>query len=170
MALIRNRKLAHDLWKLLPSPPDGALPAIPEQGRIIVPLAVWKALREELLGRADAVGVVLRPDEDPAMIAPDLPRLELVAVQFPSFTDGRGYSTARLLRQRYGWRGELRALGDIQRDQLLFLERCGFDALELREGEDVEAALTAFDDFSEAYQAAVHPPLPLFRRRETAKL
>jgi uncharacterized protein (DUF934 family) len=135
-----------------------------------VPFTAWKALREQLFARADSVGVLLRPEDDPAAIAPDLEHLELVAVLFPSFTDGRGYSTARLLRERYGWRGELRATGDIQRDQLLFLERCGFDALELREGEDVQTALSAFDDFSEAYQAAVHPPLPLFRRRETAKV
>ena len=135
-----------------------------------MPVAVWTAFREQLLARADGVGVLLRPEDDPAAIAPDLPHLDLIAVHFPSFTDGRGYSTARLLRERYGWRGELRATGDIQRDQLLFLERCGFDALELREGEDVEVALSAFDDFSEAYQAAVHPPLPLFRRREAAKI
>jgi uncharacterized protein (DUF934 family) len=170
MALIRNRKLAQDPWKLLLSRPEGGLPAIPEVGAVIVPLAVWEALRSELLARADSVGVLLRPEDDPATIAEDLPHLDLIAVNFPSFTDGRGYSTARLLRERYGWRGELRATGDIQRDQLLFLERCGFDALELREGDDVAAALGAFEDFSEAYQAAVHPPLPLFRRREAAKV
>jgi uncharacterized protein (DUF934 family) len=170
MALIRNRKLAQDLWKLLPSQPEGALPAVPAEGRLIVPLAVWNAVRDELLGRADSIGILLRPEDDPAAIAADLQHVDLIAVHFPSFTDGRGYSIARLLRERYGWRGELRATGDIQRDQLLFLERCGFDALELREGEDIEAALTAFDDFSEAYQAAVHPPLPLFRRREVAKV
>jgi uncharacterized protein (DUF934 family) len=134
-----------------------------------VPFAIWKALREHLLGRTDAIGVLLQPGDDPAALAPDLEHLALVAVRFPSFTDGRGYSIGRLLRERYEWRGELRATGDIQRDQLLLLERCGFDAVELRESEDVEAALAAFDDFSEAYQAAVSPALPLFRRREAAK-
>jgi uncharacterized protein (DUF934 family) len=86
-------------------------------------------------------------------------------VNFPKFTDGRGYSTGRLLRERYGYRGELRAIGDIFRDQLLYLSRCGFDAFVLRPGEDPQAALAAFGDFSEAYQAAVDRPLPLFRRR-----
>ena len=90
-------------------------------------------------------------------------------MQFTSFTDGRGYSIGRLLRQRYGWRGELRAIGDVQRDQLFYLARCGFDAFALRDGEDVEVALAAFDDFSEAYQASVDQPLPLFRRREAAR-
>jgi uncharacterized protein (DUF934 family) len=89
-------------------------------------------------------------------------------VKFPSFTDGRGYSVGRLLRERYGWTGELRAVGDIQRDQLFYLARCGFNAFALREGEDVDAALTAFADFSERYQASVDQPLPLFRRRESS--
>jgi uncharacterized protein (DUF934 family) len=89
----------------------------------------------------------------------------LVAVNFPQFTDGRGYSSARLLRERYGWRGELRAIGDVFRDQLFYLARCGFDAFALRQGEDAQAALAAFDDFSDAYQTAADRPLPLFRRR-----
>ena len=90
----------------------------------------------------------------------------MIAVNFPQFTDGRGYSTARLLRERYGWKGEMRAIGDIQRDQLYYLSRCGFDSFLLNEGFDPQEALTAFNDFSEAYQTAVDQPVPLFRRRE----
>jgi uncharacterized protein (DUF934 family) len=104
---------------------------------------------------------------DPADIAGDLEHLALVAVRFESFTDGRGYSIGRLLRERYGWRGELRAIGDVQRDQLYYLMRCGFNAFALRV-DDVESALTAFDAFTEPYQAAVDQPTPLFRRRESA--
>jgi uncharacterized protein (DUF934 family) len=89
----------------------------------------------------------------------------LIAVNFPQFTDGRGYSIARLLRERYSWRGELRAIGDVLRDQLFYLARCGFDAFMLREGQDAQAALAAFNDFSEGYQASVERPQPLFRRR-----
>lgn len=165
MALIRDRKLAHDPWKLLDGA-EGALPSIPATGKVIVPLAAWKASREQLLSRADGVGVWLSAPDDPADIAADLGHLEVVAVYFATFNDGRGYSTARLLRERYGWRGELRATGDVLRDQLFYLARCGFDAFDLREGEDVDAALRAFGDFSEAYQASVDRPLPLFRRRE----
>lgn len=84
---------------------------------------------------------------------------------FPQFTDGRGYSTARLLRERYGWWGELRAIGDVQRDQLFYLSRVGFDAFELNDGIDLQSALSAFADFSEAYQTSVERLLPLFRRR-----
>lgn len=112
-------------------------------------------------------GEVLRlePGDDPAKVADRLGAVARVEVNFPKFTDGRGYSIARLLRERYGYQGELRAVGDVQRDQLFHLSRCGFDAFLLREGQDAEEALFAFRDFSEAYQASVERPEPLFRRR-----
>lgn len=112
---------------------------------------------------------VLEPGDDPAALAAQygehFAALPLIAVRFPSFTDGRGYSIARLLRERLGFRGELRAVGDIARDQLHYLARCGFDSFELREGEDVATAKAALAAFSDAYQAAVDQPVPLFRRR-----
>ncbi len=113
----------------------------------------------------EAKVVRLEPHDDPASIAGRLAKLERVEVNFPKFGDGRGYSIARLLRERYGYKGELRAVGQITRDHLFFMESCGFDAFELREGEDPHEALAAFNDFSEAYQASVKRPLPLFRRR-----
>jgi uncharacterized protein (DUF934 family) len=166
MALIKDRKLAADNWLLLERGADGALPAVPPTGDVIVPLAVWQASRDALLARAGRLGVWLAAEDDPADIADDLEHFQVIAVRFVSFTDGRGYSIARLLRERYGWRGELRAIGDVQRDQVHYLTRCGFDSLALREGEDVETALTAFRDFSEGYQTSVDRPVPLFRRRE----
>lgn len=165
MALIKDRKRAIDRWQLLEPGADGGLPALPAAEDVIVPFAQWPVLRDTLLARDTRIGVSMSGGDEPAAIASDLDRLDLVAIRFKSFTDGRGYSTAALLRQRYGFRGELRAIGDIQRDQLFYLARCGFDAFVLREGEDVEAALAAFDDFGEVYQAAVDRPLPLFRRR-----
>jgi uncharacterized protein (DUF934 family) len=112
-------------------------------------------------------GEVLRlaPADDPAALIARLPHAARVEIEFPKFGDGRGFSAARLLRSRYGYRGELRAVGQITRDHLFSLESCGFDAFELRDGEDAHAALAAFDDFSEAYQASETRPLPLFRRR-----
>jgi uncharacterized protein (DUF934 family) len=126
----------------------------------------WLAERQALVARAGRIGVVLDGNDDPAAVAEDLRLFGVVAVEFPRFTDGRGYSTGRLLRERYGWRGEMRAVGDIQRDQIFYLARCGFDAFLLRDGEDAAAALDAFHDFSERYQGAVDEPAPLFRRRE----
>lgn len=165
MALIKARKLTVDPWLLLEPGVDGALPPLPGTADVIVPFERWPALRDTLLGRDTRVGIWMTGGDEPAAIADDLVRLDLIALRVKSFTDGRGYSTGTLLRQRYGFRGELRAIGDIQRDQLFYLARCGFDAFVLREGEDVEAALGAFQDFGEAYQAAVDRPIPLFRRR-----
>lgn len=115
----------------------------------------------------DGAGEVIRlePHDDPAAVAARLAAAARVDVHFPRFTDGRGYSIARLLRERFGYRGELRAVGDVRRDQLFYLSRVGFDAFLLPEGEDGEAALAALRDFSEAYQASVDRPQPLFRRR-----
>jgi len=126
---------------------------------------VWKSHRDELTSRAGKIGVLLAPADDPAAVAKDFANLSLIAVQFPKFTDGRGYSTARLLRSRFGWTGELRAVGDVQRDQLFYLSRCGFDAYELADTADIASALSAFKDFTEAYQTSVDQPQPLFRRR-----
>lgn len=169
MALIKDRKRALDPWLLLKPGADGVAPPVPAAGDVIVPLVLWQEARASLLARPARLGVWLSGEEDPAAIAEDLGLFEVVAVDFPRFTNGRGYSIGRLLRERYGWRGELRAIGDIQRDQLLYLARCGFDAFDLRESEDIEVALAAFDDFTEAYQASVERPVPLFRRREIAR-
>jgi uncharacterized protein (DUF934 family) len=109
--------------------------------------------------------LVLQPADDPAQHAERIGRVARIEVNFPKFGDGRGFSIARLLRERHGYRGELRAVGDVGRDQLLAMESCGFDAFLLREGEDPAEALTGFNDFGEAYQASVTRPLPLFRRR-----
>jgi len=173
--LIRNRRLATDSWQPLDEPAawlavgeDGFVPDFPAAGGLIVPLALWRLRREDLLDRREPVGVRLDANEGAETIAADLEHLALVAVHFPRFSDGRGLSTARLLRERYGYEGEVRAIGDVLRDQLPFLERCGFDAFVLREDQGPAAALAAFAELSDAYQGTVTEPLPLFRRRLAA--
>ena len=174
--LIKHRHIAADSWQLLDGDTgrwtavgeDGLVPDFPAWADLIVPLRLWRARREDLLARDGLTGVWLAPDEDPAPLADALPEIPLVAVRFPKFSDGRGYSIGRLLRERYGFAGELRAIGDVGRDQLLAMERCGFDAFALRPGEDAERALRAFRELTEAYQGTVPRPLPLFRRRLAA--
>ena len=166
--LIKNRRIIADSWRLLELGTDRALPEVPATGDVIVPLAAWQARREALLLRTGRTGVWLDGNEAPEAIAGDVERFAVIAVNFPKASDGRGYSSARLLRERYRFAAELRAIGDVQRDQLLFLERCGFDAYALRDDQDAEDALRAFADFSEAYQTSATQPVPLFRRRTAA--
>jgi uncharacterized protein (DUF934 family) len=147
--LIRNRRIAPDNWRLLK-----AEDAVPANGDVIVPLVVWNARHEALTARNGKVGVLLENTDDPRALQADFARLGVIAVRFPKFTDGRGYSIARQLRRK-GWQGELRAVGDVQRDQLFFMARCGFDAFVLREDQNPDVALTAFADFTVPYQAAV---------------
>jgi uncharacterized protein (DUF934 family) len=163
--LIKDRRRAADSWQRLNRNPDGTLPALPERGAFIVPLALWLERRAQLLQRPGPLGVWLDSHEEPETIAADVGRFDAIAVNFPKFQDGRGFSIARLLRERFGYKGELRAIGHITRDHLYYMEGCGFNAFELRDGEDPQEALAAFGDFSEAYQASVKQPLPLFRRR-----
>ena len=110
----------------------------------------------------------LDAQDDPASIADDLAHFALIAVDFPRFTDGRGYSIARLLRQRYGYQGPLRAVGDVLRDQLFYMLRCGFDSFAMKHDEHIDDALAAYHDFTEAYQTSVDRTLPLFARRDEA--
>jgi len=160
--IIKHRAVIQDNWQLLERDPTGALPF---SGDVIVPLALWTSARDVLSFRLGRLGVWLEADADPAALAPDLTRFDVIAVRFASFADGRGYSLGRLLRERHGYRGELRAIGDVLRDQLYYLWRCGFDAYALRADQNAEQALSAFVDFSETYQASVERPAPLFRRR-----
>jgi len=112
--------------------------------------------------------VWLDANEGPEAIAADLQRFAIIAVNFPKFGDGRGYSIARLLRERYRYTGELRAIGDVLHDHLHFMKQCGFDAFVLREDQDAGEALSALDTFSDGYQTSVLRPVPLFRRRLAA--
>lgn len=122
----------------------------------------------ELLAQGSApaadIGVVLEPDQPPSELGGDLNTIPLIAINFPVFTDGRGFSYARELRQR-GYRGEIRAVGHFIRDQLEYLARCGFNAFDFAENTNLEAAVSSLSAFSEHYQADVIQPEPLFRRR-----
>lgn len=161
--LINEQGPVEDRWTLVPATDEPE--SVELAGDLIVPLNVWQARSEELRARGTGLGVWLDSTEEPETIAEDLGDLDLVAINFPVFRDGRGFSSARILRDRYGFRGELRAIGDVLRDQLFYMKRCGFDTFALREDQDPEAAVAAFRDFAHTYQAASDQPDPLFRRR-----
>ena len=164
--LIKDRVVVDDVWTLLRD--ATGLDEVPAATPVIVPLALWERHRDALSARG-GVGVWLAPSDDLKALAGDVHRLPLIAVDFPQFTDGRGYSTARLLREKYHFQGELRAVGDVLRDQLYYLQACGFNAFAIRPDRDAAQALTGLSDFSDNYQATATRPLPLFRRREIAE-
>ena len=160
--LIKDGAVLPDRWSLLRDAMASA--DLPHAAPAIVPLASWLVHRDSLRIRGD-VGVWLAPHEDPYALAADVAELPLIAVDFPQFTDGRGYSIARLLREPLRFRGELRAIGDVQRDQLFALAECGFDAFALRADDDATAALAGLTAYRAVYAPTARTPQPRFRRR-----
>ena len=153
--LLRDGAAVLDDWEELQ---DAPLPG--DSRAVIVGFERWQHERDVLCGYAGKLGVKLEPAHRVEDIVADLPRFALVAANFPGPSDGRGYTQGRLLRERYGFKGELRASGYVRRDQVFFLARCGFNALELPE-EELASAGEAFETFSAAYQTANDAGLPL---------
>jgi uncharacterized protein (DUF934 family) len=162
--IIKNKAVVSDDWNVLrlgeeDTPETVAIP----DGKVIVPLKVWQAQRAALEGRSE-LGVWIASSERPEELKGDLGNFKVVAVDFPKFADGRGYSTAYNLRARLGYTGELRAIGDVLRDQLFYMQRVGFDAFAVREDKNIHDALKGLTDFSEVYQNSWDQKSPLFRR------
>jgi uncharacterized protein (DUF934 family) len=153
--LIKQREVVIDSWRYADEDPHG------RERALILPFARWKEERARWWLWDGKLGVRLAPTDPVAELEHDFLRIGLVAIEFSGISEGRGYTQAQLLRKRYNFTGELRAVGKIQRDQLFYMARCGFDAFELPENADLDVALTAFSDFSVAYQTApdllVHP-------------
>ncbi len=155
MRVIKNKQIIEDDWSLWTS--DGA---VPQEGALLLCVDSYRACATARTGKT---GLLVRSHDAPDSLG-SLDGIELIAVEFPKFADGRGYTIARLLRERMGYRGELRAVGEVLRDQLFYMARCGFDSFALKSGKDENGALLAFDDFSTSYQGAADDPRPLFRR------
>ena len=146
-ALVIDRNVVRDSFLRLP---DGQ--SIPDRGAVLVSLATWRAHEASLRRRGEPTGVILTGGEHPGTIANAVGYLRLVALEFPSFRDGRAYSYARLLRERYGFSGELRAVGDVLLEQLHYMERVGINAFELDSDDPLMEFETAAQDFSVWYQ------------------
>ena len=147
MPLLKNGEVVGDRWSLVPEDAD-EMPT----GDIMVSLAQWEAHKVELCKRGGAFAIRLQPDEGPELIAGDLKHFDVVALEFPAFTDGRAYSHARLLRERYGYEREVRAVGDVLLEQLAFMQRAGFDAFDVDSKTPVEDWKVALADFDVFYQ------------------
>ncbi|MFM8330773.1 MAG: DUF934 domain-containing protein [Candidatus Methylumidiphilus sp.] len=157
MSIIKDRAIVADDIRHLA---DDEAPT----GRSTVSFTRWRA-DKAALAAAGVIGVRLHGADPVADIAADLPNLALIVIEFPALADGRGFSQARLLRDRYGYAGEIRATGDFLRDQVYFLARVGVNAFEPKAGADLENLLSAFKDFSVNYQGAADHNEPVYRKR-----
>lgn len=145
--ILKQRNVVADTWAYAEEDANASA--------VIVLLQQFQAEQATLLASGRQIGVKLKPADKVEALADAASRLDLIALEFTGIGEGRGYSQAHILRRRLGFKGELRAVGKIQRDQLFYMARCGFDAYELPEGADLEVALTAFDDYSVAYQPGI---------------
>ena len=162
--IIKNKTIVADDWTVLrlqeQETPENVIVAA---GKVIVPLKVWQAQRATLQDRKE-IGVWLASDERPEELKGEVQKFSVIAVDFPKFSDGRGYSIAFNLRARLGYAGELRAIGDVLRDQLFYMQRVGFDAFAPHPDRKIEDVLKGLSDFSEVYQTSFDQKMPLFRR------
>jgi uncharacterized protein (DUF934 family) len=162
--IILNHQVIADDWQIERNADLADVAAIPA-GQVLIPLPVWNRVQASLGNRENQLGLWLASTELPDAIQGDITRIPVIAVEFPLFADGRGFSIGYLLRSRYGYAGQLRAIGAPIRDQLTYLKRCGFNAFQLAPHYDLQDALKSLSDFQESYQASFDQPIPLFRRR-----
>lgn len=164
MPLLKGGKITEDVWAAVE---DGQ--ELPESGPVLVSLARLKVEHASLLAGNHSVGVKLANSDDPAEIAPSLDRISLVALDFPKYTDGRALSQAQLLRRRYGYTGEIRATGQVLRDQLRLMIRTGFDAMVIDEADAEAVYYISANEFSEFYQSAADTTDTIFTKRQRAR-
>lgn len=163
--LIKNGALVDDQWTVLNEATGPDVLRVVGGKNFIVPLKFWQLYRDEIEEFSGGISLWLNSDEDINAIANEIHNFPLIALNFPVFSDGRSYTNARELRERFNYQGEVRAIGDVLRDQLFYMSRCGFDAFSLRFDQDADACLQAFKDFQTNYQSTGTESAPLFRRR-----
>lgn len=162
MRVIKDNKVVDDSWlRIEEADFERALP----EANVIVPFSYWQAHRAELMQRQGRLGVCVNGDDETEDVAKDLSHFDIIALDFPVFRDGRGYSHARILRDHYNYQGDIRAVGEVLRDQLFFMQRCGITSFHLREGKDIEDAMKGLSDFSVKYQTAADNAVPVYKQR-----
>lgn len=158
--VLKDNRLIDDSWTLLTEDSE-SLPS----GDILLSYSQWQTFSDQLDSHDGSVGVIIEGNADIEDIIEPLLKLPLIAINFPKFADGRAFSSARLIRERYKYTGEIRAVGGFIRDQLYYLSRCGFNAFKFDDSVDLTESAKSLQDFSEAYQVSVDQESPLFRRR-----
>ncbi|MEH6626854.1 MAG: DUF934 domain-containing protein [Motiliproteus sp.] len=164
--IIDQQPAANDSWNYLASE-NGVTPdfsALSEDSDLLVDWCCWQQCRDQLLSRSGRIGVKINGAVEVQALASDLDKLALIAVDFPSFADGRGFSQARLLKDSYGFSGELRAVGDVTWDRLRFMHRCGFNAYEIADERYSEKMLAAFDEITVRLQGSSDDSRPIYRQ------
>ncbi|MGI9229787.1 MAG: DUF934 domain-containing protein [Gammaproteobacteria bacterium] len=160
MRVIKHKQIIEDDWQVVSA--EALADGIPE-GDVLLPFSAWLEQQQALQQHSGKVAVYLSPDDDVEQLQPWLEQFPLIALDFPQLKDGRAYSQARLLRDRFHYKGEIRAIGDVLRDQLYYMQRCGFDAFQIREDKDLTDALNSLNDFSLTYQTAADGATPLYK-------
>lgn len=163
MPLVKHGAFIEDEWTAVADDAE-----LPSGGAVTVSLKRWQAERDTLIGRNGKLGLRLPADADPSAVRADLDRFTLIVLDFPKFNDGRAFSQARILRQRFGFDGEIRATGHVIRDLLLFMARCGFDAFELAPERTLDDWRAAMREFSVWYQPAADARVPATELRHRA--
>jgi uncharacterized protein (DUF934 family) len=162
MQVIKDKKIINDDWSVVRELDNSA--TVPT-GNVIFPFSYWQEHRDALLKQNSTHAVWIDGDIETEKLIDDLKHFSIIALDFPAFKDGRSYTHARLLRDRYAYKGDLRAVGDVLRDQLFFMHRCGIDSYEVREDRDAEEALKGLEDFTVRYQAAADDAVPIYKLR-----
>lgn len=166
--LIKNGVVIDNPWVIVPRDEDVETALARPEQHLIVPAELWLGARARFDASGRQIGIWLDSDQHPSLIAPHIQEFSLIALNFPKFSDGRAFSYAVALRKHYGYKGELRAIGEVLRDPLFYMKRCGFDSFDLSDEVKVEDALKAFSDFQGTYASTVEEPQPLFRRRRAS--
>ena len=160
MPLLKSGQIVEDTWLHLDDEQE-----MPVRGDVIVSLERWLNEDETLRSRDGKVGIRLKNDQSPAQVADDLDAFDVFVLEFPKYTDGRAYSAARLLRDRYGFDGEVRASGDVLIDQYGMMRRCGFNAYEIKDSADITAWEAAEKRISSHYQPAADGVAAIWAKR-----
>ena len=163
--LIKNGEVINNDWRILEKSSELDALNTSTKKSVIVPLNFWKLYRSEAEAYSGNIAIWLDSDELISDIKNQIGEFSVIALNFPVFSDGRSYTNARELRQSLNFEGEIRAIGDVLRDQIFYMSRCGFDSFLLRQDQDPRACIDALQDFQESYQSTSENQDPLFRRR-----